>query len=278
MNWELFVVFLCYKSMGKILKDKNRLTYIYVLKHPLTNEIRYVGKTVKLLHKRLHNHIYEATKRYKPNYRCNWIKSLVNQGLKPLIEEIDNCTWENSAKLEIHYIQYYKSIGCRLINLTDGGEGILGLKYTEQRINNLKNALRKNSKKVYQYDLDGNFIKEWVNAKEASEKTGALYANIIHCCKGLKKRHGNFMWSYIKYKKVSPYTVKKRIINVTKNNTFILKRKKVLITNLETGEILIANSILEASRITNTCTASICKECKNKCKTKGKYKFKYYGS
>lgn len=262
MNWELFVVFLCYMDMGKILKDRDRLTYIYVLKHPITDEIRYVGKTVKLLHERLHNHIYEATKRYKPNYRCNWIKSLVNQGLKPLIEEIDNCTWENSSELEIYYIQYYKSIGCKLINLTNGGEGILGLKYTEQRINNLKKALRKNSKKVYQYDLNGNFIKEWINAKEASEETGLIYANIIHCCTSLKKSHGNFIWSY-DFKTISPY-----FINRTTN-------KKVKLINIETNECLIYNSISDACRDLNIFNSNAVKCLKGIYSHSGGYKWEY---
>lgn len=249
--------------MGKILKDKERLTYIYCLKHPETGEIRYIGKTVKLLKDRLHNHIYEATKRYKPNYRCNWINSLVKKGLKPFIEEIDKCTWEESANLEIYYIKYYKSIGCNLVNLTDGGEGILGLKFSKERINKLKNSLRKHSKKVYQYDLNGSFIKEWLNAKEASENTGLSYTNIIHCCIGLKKSHGSFIWSYTFNNTIKPYSINRSRI------------KKVKVINIETGNSLIYNSITEACKDLNVFTSNAAKCLKGKYKQSGGYKWEY---
>lgn len=38
----------------------NRKIKIYALKHPITLEIRYIGKTNQSLCKRLGNHIYNA--------------------------------------------------------------------------------------------------------------------------------------------------------------------------------------------------------------------------
>lgn len=54
-------------------------TLIYVLKDPDTNEIRYVGKTIKPLDSRLANHIYHAKKPKHRNKRLNWIRSLLKQ-------------------------------------------------------------------------------------------------------------------------------------------------------------------------------------------------------
>lgn len=53
-----------------------------------------------------------------------------------------------------------------------------------------------NSKKVYQYSLSGDFIKEWSSVKEAHRALKAH--NISNCCKGKGKSSGGFKWSYIK--------------------------------------------------------------------------------
>lgn len=41
-----------------------------------------------------------------------------------------------------------------------------------------------NHRKVLQYDLDGGLIKEWENARIASETLGISHANIIVACRG----------------------------------------------------------------------------------------------
>ena len=50
-------------------------------------------------------------------------------------------------------------------------------------------------KKIYQYDLNGNLIKEWLNIKEAS-KNEYYYSSILKCCKGKAKTHKGYIWSY----------------------------------------------------------------------------------
>lgn len=54
-----------------------------------------------------------------------------------------------------------------------------------------------NYKPVAQYDLDGNFICSYKSLREASLKTGANHTGISHCCKGLSRQVGGFMWRYI---------------------------------------------------------------------------------
>lgn len=51
-------------------------------------------------------------------------------------------------------------------------------------------------KKVVQYDLNGNFIKEWDSIKEAQEKTKS--SHISMCCRGHKKykTSGGYIWKY----------------------------------------------------------------------------------
>lgn len=53
-----------------------------------------------------------------------------------------------------------------------------------------------NSKKVYQYTLDGQFVKEWFSMADA-KRNGYQSACICHCCKGRLKSHKGYKWSYI---------------------------------------------------------------------------------
>lgn len=52
----------------------------------------------------------------------------------------------------------------------------------------------KTSKPVKQYDLDGNFIKEWGSARQASINLGIDYATIKKVRRGIGKTAGGFIW------------------------------------------------------------------------------------
>ena len=69
---------------------------------------------------------------------------------------------------------------------------------TKENINygtHTKRSAEKQSKKVYQYDLHGNLIKEWSSVAEAG-RNGFDNANISKCCLGKRKFHKGFIWSY----------------------------------------------------------------------------------
>lgn len=54
------------------------------------------------------------------------------------------------------------------------------------------------SKPVYQYTLDGKFVREWFSATEVQQQTGWNHCNIAACCRGdrrFKSAYG-FRWSY----------------------------------------------------------------------------------
>lgn len=176
-------------------KNIENLVKIYVLKDPETLEIRYVGKTVKELIKRLGEHIYESKKKTKNTYKCNWINSILTKNKLPIIEQIDECNWDESETLEIYYIAKFKSLGYNLVNSTDGGEGVLGRKCSEETIKKFKDSSRKNLPKVYQYSLDGILLKEWNNAPEAAEKLGFKNASgITRCLRGERFKYKNYIW------------------------------------------------------------------------------------
>lgn len=52
------------------------------------------------------------------------------------------------------------------------------------------------SKSVKQYDLQGNFIKEYESANIASQETKICYMSIKKCRCGKQKTAGGYIWTY----------------------------------------------------------------------------------
>lgn len=204
--------------------------YIYCLINPLDNTIRYVGVTKRTLKKRLAEHIQKS--KYKQTRKDYWIQSLVKKGVLPVIEEIDIV--DDLIFWEKHYISLYKSWGFDLVNGTSGGDnGELTLE-SKKKISeklkgnthgfkkghfpisgfkkghsiNKKNKTKEHKLKislsklnvgsiaVYQYDLQGNFIKEWISASKVQRELGILNSKINMVCKGKRNKAGGFIWKY----------------------------------------------------------------------------------
>lgn len=106
---------------------------IYVLKNPRTLEIRYVGWTRKKPGDRLKTHVWDSVRHPHQTYRQAWIMSLVSIGLTPIIEVIESGTGEGWGEAERKWIARYRAQGARLVNGTDGGDGVPGWGTPEQR-------------------------------------------------------------------------------------------------------------------------------------------------
>ena len=59
----------------------------------------------------------------------------------------------------------------------------------------IQRCAKKRSKKVYQYDLQGNLIKEWSSVAEAG-RNGFTATRVSNCCRGNGKTHKGYIWSY----------------------------------------------------------------------------------
>lgn len=122
-------------------------------------------------------------------------------------------------------IKQYKSLGLSY-NITDGGDGGRGLHNKRKKMSDKtklkmsksrKGLLAGNknpmygrhetapaygkfgkehpaSKKVYQYDLLGNFIKEWDCLSDAQRHLNILVTHITACCNGRQKTAGGYIW------------------------------------------------------------------------------------
>ncbi|MEN6292405.1 MAG: NUMOD3 domain-containing DNA-binding protein, partial [Methanobacterium sp.] len=94
--------------------------YIYTLSDPITNAVKYVGKTTNM-NRRYQTYMKESRKKNKNSLVITWIKSLAKLGLKPKMEIIDEIygEWE---WLEQYWISQFKTWGFKLKNMTDGGD------------------------------------------------------------------------------------------------------------------------------------------------------------
>jgi hypothetical protein len=105
---------------------------IYFLKHPLTKEIRYVGKTNNPT-RRLIQHTYTARHKTRKSHCCSWIGSLLKDNQMPVMCIVN---WFNSEEdcnnAEKLIIENFKKTGINLTNLTDGGEGQCGRIMSEE--------------------------------------------------------------------------------------------------------------------------------------------------
>jgi len=95
---------------------------IYCLCDPETSVIRYIGKAVNL-YDRIRKH-YKPSSLKGATHKNNWIKSILNKGIRPKVNVLEVCNSENALnECEIKWIAYYKSIGNDLTNGTEGGTG-----------------------------------------------------------------------------------------------------------------------------------------------------------
>lgn len=114
----------------------NREVHIYVLKHPDTLEVRYVGKTVRSLSRRLGNHIANAKGNKHNKHLSNWILSILRENKRPIIELLETCQSDVWQEREQHWISQFPN----LINLTAGGDGCIGFTHNSEVIEKIRQS------------------------------------------------------------------------------------------------------------------------------------------
>lgn len=102
---------------------------LYALCEPGTRTVRYIGKTVSLK-RRWPEHL-TASLRHR-DYLGNWLRSL--QGVRPELVPLRQVTDDEGSFAEIKYIRIARSLGMKLVNATDGGEGVTMTDNTRRKI------------------------------------------------------------------------------------------------------------------------------------------------
>jgi len=89
-------------------------------------------------------------------------------------------------------------------NMTNEEKQNWGLKIKEKKIGHdcykdperAKKIAEKTSRPILQYDLDGNFIKEWKSLSEAAKNTNSNIGSISRVVNGTLKKAGGFIWKF----------------------------------------------------------------------------------
>lgn len=153
--------------------------YVYVLIDPFTDAIRYVGVTRRSLETRLQDHIKGSN--YASTHKDSWILSLKSKNSIPIIKELEVCTEYNWQEREQYYISLARNFGFKLCNHTAGGDAV----WVESKI-------------VYQYDLKGNFITEYIGIENAAKEVNVDSSNISRAANtdGINRTSGSYQWRY----------------------------------------------------------------------------------
>jgi hypothetical protein len=101
------------------MKLHSKTTFIYALHDPLTDSIRYVGKADNPK-RRFNAHLWGEKHNF---YRSRWIAKLKRANLRPRLSILKEVSVDNWQFWEKAFIKLYRRRGCRLVNLTEGGEG-----------------------------------------------------------------------------------------------------------------------------------------------------------
>lgn len=118
------------------------------------------------------------------------------------------------------------------------------------------------TKKVYQYNMEGYYLREFDSANEINQQIGANVNHLRECCLGKLKSYLGYRWSYEKVDRLQPINYKTNAISVVqfdKSWNYIKEWK----------------SAMEIESILKIDKSSIGRCCKGKQETAGGYKWKY---
>jgi hypothetical protein len=236
--------------------------FIYGLVDGITNELKYVGKSINPP-SRYRKHLQDSHK--KISYKDNWIYSQLEKDIKPELIIIDEVNEENWQFWEKHYISYYKFIGCKLTNISEGGENppsAYGRKWTPDQIkrNSESNKGKKRSLETRRNISIAKKGKPIPHLNNGKERSLSHKNNISLACKGRVSPNKNKKYDDKHKKKLS--------------DAHSYQKKRVVQLTLDEKFIKIWDSISEAKKEFKNNHISEC--CLGKIKTAAGYKWRYY--
>lgn len=276
--------------------------YIYKIINLINLKI-YIGQTVQPVKRRWRQHELSAqnTKRSDSNLPLH--SAMRKYGIDAFkYEIIEKCRDTDINDREVYWISFYDSTNPEKgynVSLGGGGtsyykmdevlslwkqgmsvkdisktldadRGFLALRLKEtgitaEEINLRRYASVKETRGniVYQYSLDGNYLRMYVSVQEARKETNI--GHIERCCNGQQKQAGGFIWSY----------EKQDTIDAVKNDHPATKKCKVYQYNLEGYKVNEYESAYHAEKETGINQTSIRNVCTGRRSTAGGYAWSY---
>jgi len=119
-------------------------------------------------------------------------------------------------------------------------------------------------KEIYQYSLDGTFIKKYDYIKQACLDNNISQSTICRFLNGTYNKGGGYLWSLDYKKSLNPYVKSK------KDNSYMCK--KVIVKNINTNEVYkVFNSLQDCAKYFGYFPSEISKGIKTERKFKKKY-------
>jgi group I intron endonuclease len=195
------------------MENDNYIVYM----HTVPNGRRYIGITHQEPERRWRGGMHY-------NYNKRFFLVIVKYGWDNIKHEIlyKNLSEEEAIQKEMELIAKYKTNQEEYgYNMTTGGKGApnctksietreklskanKGKKHTEEAKRKIGEAHKglhlggksPSAKKVLQYDLDGNFIKEWDSFMDIQRELGVSYQNIWRVCNNKRESFLEYIWKY----------------------------------------------------------------------------------
>lgn len=187
---------------------------VYKITNIINNKI-YIGFTSYSIENRFKRHIYNAKK--FNNHTSVLYKAFRKYGIVNFkIEEIAKTSNKRKIlKLEIKYIKKYNSKTPNGYNLTNGGEGAVGIKRTlrERKIitARVRKAVERSDGIVYN------------SMKIAAKRNKTSHGNISKCIRGLRNSAGGYKWKFVEN---DPKNLRKINRKLAKENAINSRFKK----------------------------------------------------
>lgn len=182
------------------------------------------------------------------------------------IDKVESLKKEDWEPLESFWIEQFRQWGFDLQNIRMKGGSGPNFHTEETKDKIIKSKLNKGIKSIVQYDLEGNFIREWPSIRSAAFEFDNSKCGIIsRCCRKEISKALGYVWRF----KNDPL-IGKYIPPINKHS------KHVLQYDLEGNFIQKWDSATRAHLFYNNVTiTTIINCCKGKLKSSGKYQWRF---
>jgi group I intron endonuclease len=250
-------------EIKNILKDSG----IYCIIN-ISNKKRYIGSSVNV-HQRLQKHRSMLRKNYHQNRK---LQNSWNKNSEKFFEcyILEYCNNDDLEKREQFYIDTLKpEFNITLIverNILSKESRLLQSETRKRKI--LSGEIKLSCEKIiYQYDLNGIFIKKYDSIKKACIENNIHQSTICRFLNGTYRKGGNYLWSLNYEEKLQPYIKQRKEKG--------LLNKSVKIIDFNDNIIFTFTSLKECAKYFNTYPTCISYSIKHQTKFKRKYYIKF---
>lgn len=225
--------------MKEIVKSLENQMGIYCIIN-IVNQKRYIGSS-----KNLRNRLWKHRSLLRNNKHEN--VKLQNSWNKYTEKNFDYYIIEYCQSLDDLQIreQFYIDTLKPELNITKivernilSKESRIKQSETRKRLFNENKLQPNHCRKIYQYDLNGNFLNEFRSVRQASKQTNTTLSSIYRYLNGKYKKGGKYLWSYEKVN-VLPHYIKR---------DYSLLKKPIKILDTLTQQEYVIPSIKESAQ------------------------------